>query len=112
MSRNDSFLKEDYEYICELLENDIFLMAPHRVVKAMNETDILISVLDRISQECFRDKEEINRGIKQFIADYIERFGGLGLEPSPKFVDRYYRYCFGGAMEFSNAVRFVEDKKE
>ena len=57
------------------------------------------------NQRFFKDKIEINSGVKQFIADYIDKFGIFDIEPDVDFVDRYYGKCFDGTMEFADAVK-------
>lgn len=84
-----------------------FLTAPYGMVRAVDAKGGLVCADDRKNQEYFRDKEEINEGVKQFIADYIERFGreDVSMMPNPGFGDRYYGSCFGGRLEFSDEVK-------
>ena len=82
-----------------------FLTAPYGMVKAIAENGNFICAPNKKNQEYFKEKEEINEGVKQFIADYIDRFGRFGLRPDIEFIDKYYGSCFDGAMEFSDEVK-------
>ena len=57
------------------------------------------------NQKYFQDKEEINQGVKGFIADFVKRFGRFELKPDIGFIDGYYGHCFGGGMKFSDGVK-------
>lgn len=82
-----------------------FLTAPYGMVKAIAENGNFICAPNKKNQEYFKEKEEINEGVKQFIADYIDRFEKFGLRPDIEFIDKYYGSCFGGTMEFSDEVK-------
>lgn len=82
-----------------------FLTAPYGMVKAIDEKGGFICGPDGKNQKYFQDKKEINEGVKQLIADYVERFGETDIIPDPFFADQYYGSCFGGGLEFSDAVK-------
>lgn len=82
-----------------------FLTAPYGMIKAVDEKNGFVCAPSKGNQEHFQEKEEINRGVKQLIADYAGRFGTFDLEPDRDFADRYYGDCFGGGVEFSDEVK-------
>lgn len=82
-----------------------FLTAPYGMVKAVDGDGNFLCAPNGRNQEHFKDKEEMNEGVKQFIADYIERFGDLKTEPDREFADKYYGSCFSGALEFAEEVK-------
>lgn len=82
-----------------------FLTAPYGMVKAVSADGKWICADGKGNQRFFKDKIEINSGVKQFIADYIDKFGIFDIEPDVDFVDRYYGKCFDGTMEFADAVK-------
>lgn len=82
-----------------------FLTAPYGMVKAIDEKGGFICGPDGKNQKYFQDKKEINEGVKQLIADYIERFGETDIIPDPFFADQYYGTCFGGGLEFGDEVK-------
>ncbi|MCM1219900.1 MAG: HAD-IA family hydrolase [Lachnospiraceae bacterium] len=82
-----------------------FLTAPYGMVKAVDADGNFVCGEEKKNQQYFQAKIEMNRGVKQFIEDYIELFGGFGLKPDTEFVDRYYGCCFGGGMEFADEVK-------
>ena len=53
----------------------------------------------------FKDKKDINEGVKQFIADYINAFGTFKLSPDMEFIDRLYGDCFSGGVRFADEVK-------
>ena len=82
-----------------------FLTAPYGMVKAVDEAGNYICADKKKNQEHFQDKEEINRGVKQFIRDHIELFKEFKINPDIEFIDRFYGYCFSGALEFDDTVK-------
>lgn len=82
-----------------------FLTAPYGMIKAVDKDGKFLYAPNGKNQECFKDKEEINEGVKQFITDYIERFGEFEIEPDREFADKYYGSCFSGGVEFTDEVK-------
>lgn len=82
-----------------------FLTAPYGMVKAVDENGSLVCTSDRKNQEYFKDKAAINEGVKQFIADYVNRFGMFGIRPNIEFIDQFYGCCFGKGMRFADEVK-------
>lgn len=82
-----------------------FLTAPYGMVKSIDEKGNFTCSASMKNQEYFEDKEEMNEGVKQFITDYIDRFGNLEIGLEPEFVDRYYGFCFDGSLEFADEVK-------
>ena len=82
-----------------------FLTAPYGMIKSVDKNGNFLYAPNRRNQEFFKDKEKINKGVKQFISDYIERFGEFGIEPDREFADRYYGLCFSGAVKFADEVK-------
>jgi HAD superfamily hydrolase (TIGR01549 family) len=81
------------------------LTAPYGMVKAVDETGSFICSKKQQNQLHFKDKEEINRGIKEFIHDYTDKYEKYSLEPDTEFIDRYYGLCMGGAFIFADKVK-------
>lgn len=82
-----------------------FLTAPYGMVKAVDDKGAFVCAKKRNNQMRFSDKEEINRGVKSFIRDYVRSFWDLNIRLNIKFADNFYGHCFGGALEFSDAVK-------
>lgn len=82
-----------------------FLTAPYGMVKAVDGDGQFFCAPDGKNQECFRDKEEINRGVKEFIGDYWRLFGSFGLKQDAGFIDSLYGLCFGGGLTFADDVK-------
>ena len=82
-----------------------FLTAPYGMVKAVDENGNFICADRKKNQEHFKSKEEINRGVKQFISDYIRLFGQLEIKMDIEFIDWFYGFCFSGVLEFDEAVK-------
>lgn len=82
-----------------------FLTAPYGMVKAVDGEGNFVCTDKKKNQEHFQDKEEINRGVKQFICDYIGLFKEFKIKPDIEFTDRFYGYCFSGALEFDDTVK-------
>jgi HAD superfamily hydrolase (TIGR01549 family) len=81
------------------------LTAPYGMVKAVDENGSFICAKKQQNQLHFKDKEEINQGIKEFIHDYTDKFGKYSLEPDTEFIDRYYGLCMCGAFIFTDNVK-------
>lgn len=82
-----------------------FLTAPYGMVKAVDTNGNFVCAPNKKNQEYFKDKEEINKGVKQFMADYIDRFGDLETKPESEFIDQYYGVCFSGGLQFDDEVK-------
>lgn len=82
-----------------------FLTAPYGMVKAVDDKGNFICADKKKNQECFQDKKEINRGVKQFICDYIELFKEFRMNLNIEFADCYYGHCLSGAVEINDAVK-------
>lgn len=102
---NNDMTGENSQVLKKQIYLESFLTAPYGMVKAIDEQGSFVCAPDGKNQEYFQDKEEINRGVKQLIADYVERFGEIDMEPDPIFADQYYGICFGGGLEFSDEIR-------
>ena len=82
-----------------------FLTAPYGMVKAVDENGDFVCADRKKNQEHFYEKEEINRGVRQFICDYIKMFGKFRIKLDIDFIDWYYGFCFSGALEFDDSVK-------
>lgn len=82
-----------------------FLTAPYGMVKAVDGAGNFLCAEKRKNQECFREREEINRGVQAFMDEYVSLFGEFHLRPTVEFTDWYYGHCLGGAVEFSECVK-------
>lgn len=84
-----------------------FLTAPYGMVKAVDEFGKFICSESGANQRRFPEREAINRGAKQFIQDYVERFGEFRLRIDPMFADRYFGYCMDGALQFAERLKQI-----
>lgn len=82
-----------------------FLTAPYGMIKAVDAEGNFVCSEPKGNQRCFRDKVEMNEGVKGFISDYVRLFGEFDLKPDVEFVDRFYGYCFDGALRFLDEVK-------
>lgn len=104
--QNDSdVIGEQSQILKKQIYLESFLTAPYGMVKAVDRNRNFLCAPNGKNQEHFNDKEEMNEGVKRFIADYIKRFGGLKMELNREFVDKYYGNCFSGALEFDDEVK-------
>lgn len=96
---------ENSQVLKRMIYLESFLTAPYGMVKAVDAEGHFVCAEKKKNQEHFQDKEEINRGVRRFISDYVRLFGKFGMRPNTKFADWYYGLCFGGAMEFADSVK-------
>lgn len=82
-----------------------FLTAPYGMIKAVDERGKFLWASNGKNQEYFKDKEEINEGVKHFMSDYTERFGKTDIQVNIEIIDTYYGECFGGALEFTEEIK-------
>ncbi len=82
-----------------------FLTAPYGMIKEIDGAGNFLCAPAGKNQKYFKEKEEINEGVIQFIADYIERFGNMEIALDTEYADKYYGDCFDGTMEFSEEVK-------
>ena len=88
-----------------LLES--FLTAPYGMVKAVDKFGKFICAEPRENQHYFPERETINRGVKQFMLDYVERFGEFSLQADPMFADFFFGHCMDGTLEFAESVKQI-----
>ena len=81
-----------------------FLTAPYGMVREVDWHGNFVSAPSGGNQKYFSDKEEMNRGVKEFIGDFIRCFGA-DCKLDAQFVNSYYGLCFGGGVGFSDAVK-------
>lgn len=101
----DDLTGENSQILKKMIYLESFLTAPYGMVKAVDADGRFVCAERKKNQEHFQDKEEMNQGVKQFIHDYWKVFGQVGFQPDLEFIDWYYGYCFGGAVEFSEGVK-------
>lgn len=101
----DDFRGEESNILKKQIYLESFLTAPYGMVKAVDEEGNFICADKRRNQELFAAKEEINRGVKQFICDYVTRFQEFAIGYDIKFVDWYYGFCFSGAIKFDDEIK-------
>jgi len=82
-----------------------FLTAPCGMVKGMNRNCEFIYAKEGNNQKYFKDKIEINRGVKQFIHDYVKMTGDIKLQPDTEFIDQYYGLCFDKTLDYAENVK-------
>lgn len=103
--REEDSAGENSHVLKQQIYLESFLTAPYGMIKAIDAQGNFVCALSGGNQRHFDDKQEINEGVKQFISDYISRFGTFQLHPDTDFVDKFYGHCFGGHMEFGDAVK-------
>lgn len=103
--REDDITGADSHVLRKQIYLESFLTAPYGMVKAVDESGYFVCAPDGKNQAYFKDKEEINEGVRQFMADYMEKFGELGVKYDAEFADRYYGCFFGGAAVLSDEVK-------
>lgn len=96
---------ENSQVLKKMIYIESFLTAPYGMVKAVDQEGNFICASKKKNQEFFQDKVEINRGVKQFIYDYISVFGKFDVDLNLEFVDWLYGYCMDGALDFSEKIK-------
>lgn len=103
--KEDDVTGENSQVLKKQIYLESFLTAPYGMVRAVDEEGNFVCADKKKNQEYFRDKEEMNRGVKQLICDYVRLFKEFKIEPDIEFVDRFYGYCFSGALKFDDVVK-------
>lgn len=103
--KDDDLMGEYSDILKKQIYLESFLTAPYGMVKAVDKNGELICAPNGKNQEYFNDKKIINKGVKQYIEDYINRFGMLDIRPNIEFIDRYYGSCFDGRVKFADEVK-------
>ncbi len=103
--RREDYTGENSQVLKHMIYLESFLTAPYGMVKAVDRNGTFICGLQKSNQEHFKDKVEINRGVKRFIQEYINLFGEFKIPQNLEFIDWYYGYCFNGAFEFAEKVK-------
>ena len=103
--KDNDLMGENSNVLKKQIYLESFLTAPYGMVKAVDCEGNFICADKKKNQEHFKEKEEINRGVKKFIYDYLGLFKEFKLSPDTEFVDRYYGCCFSGAVEFDDEVK-------
>lgn len=75
-----------------------FLTAPYGMVKAVDNEGNFICTDKKKNQEQFQDKGEINRGVKQFICDYMRQFKEFKIDLNIEFIDWFYGQTIRGGF--------------
>lgn len=83
-----------------------FLTAPYGMIKYLDEKFDFICAPDGSNQKFFQERMIINRGICDFMRDYLELMGE-DAELSPEFVDRFFGEYVAGHMELSDELKNV-----
>lgn len=96
---------EESQILKKMLFIESVLTAPYGMVEAIDGNGNFLCSEKKKNQLHFSDKEEINKGIKEFMKDYVELFGNYNLKINPKFIDWYYGYCMNGALEIEDKVK-------
>lgn len=101
----DDFTGEGSQVLKKQIYLESFLTAPYGMIKAVDADGNFVCAQPGGNQINFKEKKEINEGVKQLIADYINAFGIFKLSPDMEFIDRLYGDCFGGAVRFADEVK-------
>lgn len=105
--RADDPAGADSQVLKRMIYLESFLTAPYGMVKAVDKFGTFICAEPRKNQRYFPEREAINRGVKQFMQDYVQRFGEFGLRANPMFADRFWGCCMGGALEFAESIKQI-----
>lgn len=101
---------ERYEIVIES-----FLTAPYGMVKYIDKDGKMVCAEKKSNQLFFCNKEEMNEGVKKFIADYIEIYGNIldKIAIRPIGIDQYYGLCMNRGMQLSDTVKasFYNDNR-
>lgn len=103
--KQEDYIAERSQILKRMIYLESFLTAPYGMVKSIDENGNFICDFHKKNQKFFSDKIEINKGVKQFIYDYINLFDEFQIQLNLEFIDWYYGYCFSGAFEFSEDVK-------
>lgn len=94
---------------CKVLQYMIFvesyMTAPFGMAKSIDNNGNFIYAEPKNNQRFFAQKEKINNGVKQFITDYYRFFDADDEVWDYQFVDKWYGFCCGGTIEYSDAVK-------
>ena len=101
----DDLTGENSQILKNMIFIESFLTAPYGMVKEIDSEGNFICAAKKKNQECFEEKVELNRGVKQYIADFVKNFGDIKLRPEYRFVDKYYGLCIKQALKFSDEVK-------
>ena len=82
-----------------------FLTAPYGMVADVAEDGSFRCKEKRQNQLHFREKEEINEGVKAFLREFMACAMDADLTEDREFADAYYRACFEGGMRFRDEVK-------
>lgn len=96
---------ENSQIYSKIIYLESFLTAPCGMIKSMDKLGDFTYAEKMKNQVYFREKIEINQGVKEFMKNYIEVFGKFDISLNTEFVEWFYGYCFSGAIEFSDTVK-------
>lgn len=96
---------EESQILKRMIFLESFLTAPHGMIKAIDKNGSFIYAEKKKNQAYFQSKVEINKGVKQFIFDYISKFGKFKIDINTDFIDWYYGQCFNGVFDFNKEVK-------
>lgn len=101
----DDLTGEKSQVLKNMIFIESFLTAPYGMVKEVDSEGNFICAKKKMNQMCFDKKIEINKGVKQYIADFVKSIGDIQLCPECQFVDRYYGLCIKQTLKFSDEVK-------
>jgi hypothetical protein len=81
------------------------LTAPHGMISYIDENGAFVCHESMKNQELFYRKEEIDKGVREFISDYVRRFGKCRLKPDCLFSDTYYAVSMDSGFKVSDEVK-------
>lgn len=103
--KEDDLTGEKSQILKRMILIESLLTAPYGMVKAVDQKGQLVCDEKKQNQVHFQDKVEINKGIQDFIRDYMELFGDYDIDVNIEFADWFYGYCMSGAWEISDHVK-------
>ena len=89
----------------KVLYLESFLTAPYGMVEAVGEEGDFITKPNGKNQDFFDVKQKMNKGVKEFICDYIDLFYECEFGLDTEIVDSWYGVCFTGGIDLSGEIK-------
>lgn len=96
---------ENSQILKNMIFIESFLTAPYGMVKEIDSQGKFLCATKKKNQEHFEKKVELNRGVKQYIADFVQSVDNIKLCSNNQFVDKYYGLCIKQAFKFSDEIK-------
>lgn len=91
----------------KILFIEAFLTAPYGMIKEIDENGFFICSEKKQNQIYFSAREDMNKGVENFIKDYISYFGTLNLNVNIDFIDQYYGIMLSDRVNIDDSIKNV-----